>query len=830
MDSVAAVDSDSVGKQASAVQPAVAMQHESIEAGADLDRDPVAEQDAPQKPCVGAGAASDADPVTKRARIDSSPDTAGGEQHSLPATSGNNVGAPPKYLDDGTYVQAGDGWWAHRDGQWLFNVEERTYFHLPSGTLCVVPSDADKSSLAYLSNGSVPDADGGSTICRHCGTVTWFDAAKGFGFIRPEDSNTDVFVHKSQLRLQQDPDVQVSLESGDPVSFELGVGEDGRPCALEVSRPESTAADSPCQCDEDDVEDAASSSASSVELDLEEELRAGSFQEKGPGKDHCEDFVVDKLKLPISVLGETASCFFFGVFDGHGGHHCAEFAANHLAKNILSRLRDRAKTANDETALRTALISGFKQTEHNFLQQAKRLQDPSGSTACTMTVFGPDEQMRLRLFLANLGDSRAVLGLADGSAKRLTTDHKPSLAQERKRIEAEGGSVVNVNGTPRCVLPMKRRVSGVVGLAVSRSFGDKDFKKPDIVSAEPAITIHEVDWDADDLVILATDGVWDVVTDKDAVLLVQQSLRKGTSEAGAAEALVRRAQTRGSADDCSAIVVNFGWMKSGAQPGDKAACAAAGEAISEKAGGAPDGNPATAAQSKAVSASGEKEIGTAAAQMEKQVCTVPRQMQSEACSAAMQGEQETSTGAKQTDKEENEQPEGIEDDDETEDDEDDEEEEEEEELATGLEKRAVMTSNGGPQNASQPTARDDDDMFAARDDIFSPPFAPATRSAAANDDDMFASSVDLLDAPADPQTLRAGRGDDDMFVANDAMLSASTTATSVFTGLGMNAANVAGDSSQRKEAESGVGMGLFDDLGPTWEERAAAMAPASRPR
>merc|ERR1719282_1467643 len=102
-----------------------------------------------------------------------------------------------------------------------------------------------------------------------------------------------------------------------------------------------------------------------------------------------------------------------------------------------------------------------------------------------MTVFGPDEEMRLRLFLANIGDSRAVLGKVDGKAVRLTVDHKPNLASEKKRIELEGGSVVEVAGVWRCILPQKRRLSGTMGLAVSRGFGDKDFKNPDIVSAEP---------------------------------------------------------------------------------------------------------------------------------------------------------------------------------------------------------------------------------------------------------------------------------------------------------------------------------------------------------
>eukprot|EP00439_Symbiodinium_sp_Y106_P069732 s223_g12.t1 len=160
---------------------------------------------------------------------------------------------------------------------------------------------------------------------------------------------------------------------------------------------------------EPEAEDGEGSEASSVEVDVEEDLKCGFCQDKAAGKESIEDFLVDKLKLPINVLGETATCVFHAVFDGHGGPYCAEHVSTHLAKNILARLRDRATNVSDEVAVKTAIAAGFKQTEHNFLQHAKKTDDSSGSTACTMTVFGPDEQMRLRLFMANCGDSRAVL-------------------------------------------------------------------------------------------------------------------------------------------------------------------------------------------------------------------------------------------------------------------------------------------------------------------------------------------------------------------------------------------------------------------------------------
>ena len=141
----------------------------------------------------------------------------------------------------------------------------------------------------------------------------------------------------------------------------------------------------------------------------------------------------------------------------------------------------------------------------------------------------------------------------------MTEDHKPNLPLEKKRIEAEGGAVANIGGVWRCI-PPKKRNTPVTGLAVSRGLGDKDFKNPDIVSAEPDLVVHDLDWDGDEFVILASDGIWDAVSDKDAVRLVQYFLRGGATEETAAAALVKKSEDKGCRDDKTAIVVRFGWV------------------------------------------------------------------------------------------------------------------------------------------------------------------------------------------------------------------------------------------------------------------------------
>ena len=61
------------------------------------------------------------------------------------------------------------------------------------------------------------------------GTVKWFNASKGFGFITPEDGSADLFVHHSEIRMEG----YASLDENQSVSYDIGEGKKG-PCANNV--------------------------------------------------------------------------------------------------------------------------------------------------------------------------------------------------------------------------------------------------------------------------------------------------------------------------------------------------------------------------------------------------------------------------------------------------------------------------------------------------------------------------------------------------------------------------------------------------------------------
>lgn len=143
------------------------------------------------------------------------------------------------------------------------------------------------------------------------------------------------------------------------------------------------------------------------------------------------------------------------------------------------------------------------------------------------------------LYCANIGDSHCVLGCKGNNYYRLTTDHKPSIPSEKERIENMGGKVYKKLGIAR--------VNGI--LTVSRAFGDIELYP--YISSEPSIQMIEVS-DEYNFLILASDGLWDALSSKNAVEVVY---KKAKSETNIAQHLANMAYNLGSQDNISVIVV-----------------------------------------------------------------------------------------------------------------------------------------------------------------------------------------------------------------------------------------------------------------------------------
>jgi len=226
-----------------------------------------------------------------------------------------------------------------------------------------------------------------------------------------------------------------------------------------------------------------------------------------------------------ATLGGNPRNAFFGVFDGHGGHRAAEFCAQQLHQILIKE--------NWEKSPESALENGFQELDESWLNLATSNGYDDGTTAlCCLIQEGT-------MFVANVGDSRAVLCHSE-KAIEMSEDHKPIRQDEKKRIEALGGRIIFF-GT--------WRVEGV--LAVTRAIGDRRLKK--YVSAVPEIKRRKIQ-EGDQFLILATDGVWDVLSSQEACEVV---LTSGGDVREAARKLTTTAFNRGSLDNITSLVIDL---------------------------------------------------------------------------------------------------------------------------------------------------------------------------------------------------------------------------------------------------------------------------------
>lgn len=216
-------------------------------------------------------------------------------------------------------------------------------------------------------------------------------------------------------------------------------------------------------------------------------------------------------KLQLTPYGKPA--YYFGIFDGHGGAHSAKLAGKYAPSFFLTSFRENSpkiQKLND-------LIAAAFDKSYVELDKAMQRDYQDGTTAVSALVWDTN------VYLAWAGDSRAVVAAADGRIKAETTDHKPNNPTEKKRIEATGERI--------WVHPAAPKVYRVGDLASSRSLGDKQPKAiiaPNAVIPNPEM--KRVTIQKGDIIILACDGLWDVMTSQEAVKFVRENLNKSVED------------------------------------------------------------------------------------------------------------------------------------------------------------------------------------------------------------------------------------------------------------------------------------------------------------
>ncbi|KAG5537930.1 hypothetical protein RHGRI_025129 [Rhododendron griersonianum] len=307
--------------------------------------------------------------------------------------------------------------------------------------------------------------------------------------------------------------------------------------------------------------------------EMEDAVVAVPWFMKIPIKMFVGDHVINGLSQSLSHI----TTHFFGVYDGHGGSQVANYCRDRIHFALSEELKD-IEADFVEGSMRDAQQVQWQKV---FTQCFLKVDDEVGgkvsrgvacdnADACGSIVdpvapetVGSTAVAALicssHIIVANCGDSRAVL-YRGKEPMSLSVDHKPNREDEYARIEASGGKVIQWNG---------HRVFGV--LAMSRSIGDR-YLKPWIIPEPEVMFIPRTR--EDECLILASDGLWDVMTNNEACEIARRRILlwhkkngdiplvdrgQGTDPAAqaAAEYLSMSALQKGSKDNISVIVVDL---------------------------------------------------------------------------------------------------------------------------------------------------------------------------------------------------------------------------------------------------------------------------------
>ncbi|XP_027350311.1 probable protein phosphatase 2C 38 [Abrus precatorius] len=246
---------------------------------------------------------------------------------------------------------------------------------------------------------------------------------------------------------------------------------------------------------------------------------------------------------------------YVGVYDGHGGTAASQFVSDNLFSNFKSFAAEHQGIS--ENVIRRA----FAATEEDFLSVVKKQWLSKPQIASTGTCCLAGIICNGMLYIANAGDSRAVLGRAERatretSAIQLSAEHNVNILTERDELRSK-------HPYDSQIVVKKHNVWRVKGIIqVSRSIGDAYLKKGEfnkeplplkfrlpepffkpILSYEPSISMHKLHPD-DQFIIFASDGLWDQLSNQEAVNIVSNNPRNGIARRLVKAALREAARKR----------------------------------------------------------------------------------------------------------------------------------------------------------------------------------------------------------------------------------------------------------------------------------------------
>jgi protein phosphatase 2C len=248
----------------------------------------------------------------------------------------------------------------------------------------------------------------------------------------------------------------------------------------------------------------------------------------------------DREYMEDRLVFDTCICKnfeYYAIFDGHGGAEVASFLKIHMKNCIQETLKEHINRYGELTdnQITGILMISFEKVV-NLLPSI--ISNNTGSTALVIL------KTQKKIWIANCGDSRAIMNVGRKQALQLSFDHKPTRPDEYERIIKKEGSVAKAyHGDVY-------RVNGI--LAISRSIGDLALYPH--ITWKPEIHSYTIDNDKNNYIFIASDGIWDVFENDEIINLINTSIINSNIN-NIGHELILLARNKGSFDNISCMII-----------------------------------------------------------------------------------------------------------------------------------------------------------------------------------------------------------------------------------------------------------------------------------
>jgi serine/threonine protein phosphatase PrpC len=244
------------------------------------------------------------------------------------------------------------------------------------------------------------------------------------------------------------------------------------------------------------------------------------------------NYMEDRFSILINFPNNEEKALF-AIFDGHGGSTISEFLCQNFISFFMKQYQ-KNEVKNYEKI--------FQKTFSSLNDEIKKIPNSykMGSTATIILITKETDQIlgsQKVIYCANIGDTNCEL-FSKSNCKRISYEHRCNDPVEENRIKKGNGSIIN------------GRVGGII--SVTRAFGDFQCKDFGLI-CEPYINKVNVNFNEKNFLILATDGIWDFVSEEDIYFITMNN----TDSMVICRDVVDKAKVNGSTDNMTCIVIKL---------------------------------------------------------------------------------------------------------------------------------------------------------------------------------------------------------------------------------------------------------------------------------